>query len=315
MNLEPHTTPATIRAIFEHYRTARPFQHRPHLGGSQIGNSCERALWYQFRWMARPDFPGRVLRLFETGDREEFRLIENLRAVGVQVWARDPDTGAQFRAEEHGGHFALSVDGVGSGFEESNQSHLLEFKTMNQKAFDHISKHGLEKSKPIYWAQVQVGMHLMGLERAYFLAVNKNTDDIYGERVKLRVVEAQALLEKAGRIIFAEAPPAKLSDDPAWYECKWCDHRAVCHEQALPEINCRTCAHVTANSDGGWTCARHQENRDTEAQRAGCEAHVWNPHAMPFEPSDAGPDWIDYVIDNQTWRNKGREIAPAPSDQ
>lgn len=311
MNLEPHTIPPTIRAIFEHYKAARKNNHRPHLGGSQIGQPCERALWYQFRWMASPDFDGRMLRLFETGDREEFRLIDNLRAVGVQVWARDPDTGQQFRAEEFGGHFALSVDGVGSGFEESSKSHVLEFKTMNQKAFDDVCKHGLEKSKPVYWAQVQVGMHLLGLERAYFFAVCKNTDHIYGERVPLRVIEAEALLQKAGRIIFAEAPPARIHDDPAWWQCKFCDFHAVCHQGHLPEINCRTCAHITPRNDGAWHCAFHDAERDTDAQREGCTAHVWNPHAMPHEPSDAGADWVEYIIDGETWRNQGREIKKA----
>ncbi len=44
---------------------------------------------------------------------------------------------------------------------------------------------GVEKSKPIYWAQCQIGMHLAGLDRCYFFAVNKNTDEMYGERIKL----------------------------------------------------------------------------------------------------------------------------------
>ena len=61
----------------------RKNDHRPQLvGGSQIGNECSRALWYQFRWAWSPDFDGkRMLRLFETGDREEDRVLENLKAI------------------------------------------------------------------------------------------------------------------------------------------------------------------------------------------------------------------------------------------
>ena len=180
MNLEQHVTPLTIRKIFEHYQAKRKNEHRRHLGGSQIGYECKRALWYQFRWAWSPKFEGRQLRLFETGDREEDRIRANLRAVGVTVWDRDPETGRQVSFTEHGGHFALSLDGVGEGFEESSEPHVLEFKTMNDKNFRAMQAKGVKESKPIYWAQMQVGMHLAGLDRAYFIAVNKNTDAIYG---------------------------------------------------------------------------------------------------------------------------------------
>ena len=61
------TTPPIVKAIYEAYTNARRNAHRPHLGGSQIGHSCSRALWYQFRWTWREEHPGRILRLFETG--------------------------------------------------------------------------------------------------------------------------------------------------------------------------------------------------------------------------------------------------------
>jgi hypothetical protein len=43
MNLEPHVTPPTIRKIFEHYQAKRKNEYRRHLGGSQIGQDCNRA--------------------------------------------------------------------------------------------------------------------------------------------------------------------------------------------------------------------------------------------------------------------------------
>ena len=45
MNLEPYATPKTVEAIYQHYKDKRNNEHRPHLGGSQIGNPCSRALW------------------------------------------------------------------------------------------------------------------------------------------------------------------------------------------------------------------------------------------------------------------------------
>ena len=312
MNIEQHVKLPTIDAIFAGYEARRKNAHRPHLGGSQIGTECERALWYQFRWMATPKIDGRTLRLFETGDREEERLIDNLRSVGVRVFARDPHDGKQFTRKQFGGHFAFSADGIGSGFAESSKPHLLEFKTMNQKSFDDINKHGLKKSKPVYWAQVHVGMHLLGLERAFFLATNKNTDAIYGERVTLDREFAESLIEKARRIIFAEEPPAKLSNDPAWYQCKWCSYADICHRQALPEINCRTCAHSTAKEDGSWACERYDVTLDDGQQRSGCDAHIWNPHAMPWPVHDASRNWVDYLVDGNVVRNEASKLkSPA----
>ena len=49
-------------------------------------NDCDRAIWYAFRWAHPPTaYDGRMLRLFRTGDREEARLIEELRAIGCVV--------------------------------------------------------------------------------------------------------------------------------------------------------------------------------------------------------------------------------------
>jgi len=292
MNLEQHTTPRTIQAIYQHYIDKRKDAHRPHLGGSQIGNPCSRALWYQFRHMDRPVFEGRTLRLFETGDREENRLVENLRAVGVTIWDRDPETGKQIRFEACDGHFALSLDGVAEGLQESSQPHTLEFKTMNDKNFKAMQKDGVEKSKPVYYAQCQIGMHLAGLERCAFIAVNKNDDAIYMERIKYDPAMGLQLVAKAKEIIFSDKPPAKLNTDPSYYLCKFCDYRHVCHEGKPPEVNCRTCAHATPEAGGKWSCAKGQNFG------APCVLHLFNPYAIPWEIYDAGDDWIEYVTED-----------------
>ena len=80
MNLEKYNPSPTVQKIYEHYEASRYNGHRAHLGGSQIGNPCSRALWYQFRHASSQSFEGRMLRLFETGDREEERIVANLRA-------------------------------------------------------------------------------------------------------------------------------------------------------------------------------------------------------------------------------------------
>lgn len=308
MNLEQYVTPATVQAIYDHYVRQRKSGHRPHLGGSQIGHECSRALWYQFRHAWTADLDGRKIRLFETGDREESRIVANLRAIGVKVWERDPDTGRQIRYTECDGHFALSLDGVGLGFAESGKPHTLEFKTMNDKNFTALKRDGVKKSKPIYWAQCQIGMHLAQLERCAFIAVNKNTDEIYMERIRYDAAEGMMLVAKAERIIFAATPPARLSDDPSFFGCKFCDYAPVCHGGKIPESNCRTCAHSTPErgENGVWSCAKGL------GMVAGCKAHLFIPHIMPptLEVYDTGDDWVDYMDkeSGEVIRNSGNSL-------
>lgn len=60
-------------------------ENRKHLGGSLIGRKCNRALWYTFRWAAKEKFEGRMLRLFDRGQREEFQFVKYLRRAGINV--------------------------------------------------------------------------------------------------------------------------------------------------------------------------------------------------------------------------------------
>lgn len=299
MDLEIYSTAKTVTSIYEHYRANRKGEHRPHLGGSQIGKDCARALFYQFRHADRPVFDGRMLRLFETGDREESRIVENLRAIGVTVWDVDPETGRQIRFIECGGHFALSLDGVADGLPDSAKPHTLEFKTASEKNFSAMKSKGIAAAKPVYHAQAQVGMHLSGIDRCAFFVVNKNTDEIYMERIRYDPAAGMALVAKAKAIIFSDKPPARASQDPSHFGCKFCEFRDVCHMDKLPEINCRTCARSTPEPDGTWSCAAGH------AFGTACADHLFNPYMMPWEIEDAGEDFVQYVTgDGEVIRNE-----------
>ncbi len=303
MNLDDHTQLKTVAAILEWHKANRKNAHRPHLGASQIGNECRRALWYQHRWCDSPVFDGRMLRLFETGDLEEDRFVRELRAIGATVWSRDPETGKQIRFTAHDGHFALSLDGVVEGLPDApKKPHIVEMKTANEKSFKATKAKGVKEAKPVYYAQVQAGMHLSGIHDCLFLMKNKNDESLYGERIKYDPAYALKLLAKAGEIIWSDKPPEKISGDPSYYICKFCDYKDVCHGDKVPEVNCRTCAHATPEKggDGKWSCAK---GRDFGVP---CEEHIFNPYTMPWEVHDATPDWVEYVNDDgEVIRNEG----------
>ena len=300
MNI-PASTQTTIAAIYEHYEKKQSGSFRAHLGGSIIGRPCDRHLWYSFHWCLLRKHDGRLLRLFETGHLAEPRFVENLRSTGVTVHEVDVATGRQFRVNACNGHFGGSMDGVGLGFIEAPMTwHLIEMKTHNQKSFDQLVKKGVREAKPEHFIQMQVYMYLAEpqLTRAYYLAVNKNTDELYGERVKLDNDIAEATIERANAVIASDRPLNRISEDPSWYQCKLCEHHPICHGQEVPDVNCRTCLHSSPVDNGNWHCDRFDQPISGARQRVGCDSHLFNPYLLEkfAEPIDSGEYWIQYAL-------------------
>lgn len=288
-----HTTTALI---YQAYEQDADSGNRPHLGASLIGHSCERYLWLTFRWVGSKKFSGRMLRLFETGQLAEARFVANLRRIGVEVHDVMPD-GTQWRVSTLGGHFAGSMDGACVGLPEAPKTwHVLEFKTHNEKSFNDLLKNGVLKAKPQHYAQMQIYMGLTGMERAMYMAVNKNNDELYSERVDFDPVEFAKLMARAERVINATEPPLRCSKDPSWYVCKMCDFHEHCHGDAAPQVNCRTCAHSTPalDGEGKWTCAIADTSPvpiPMKVQRNGCDAHRYIP--ILLESMGTYKDFVD----------------------
>ena len=271
----PEPQNSTRTAIFKHYETSADGQGRAHLGASEIGHECDRYLWLSFRWAKPADFDGRMLRLFDTGNRQEPRLIADLRNIGVEVWDKDQD-GNQWRYKAVGGHFAGSLDGVGLGLPEAPKTpHLLEFKTANAKSFTAMVKNGVKKSKPVHWQQMQLYMGWAKLTRAMYIVVNKNDDDIYTERIEFDKDAFDRAIQRSERIITAPEPAVTIADSAAGFTCKFCRFKEQCYGTEAPAVSCRTCAHSTPeiDGDGRWSCAQGKPDMDVAAQRVGCGEH------------------------------------------
>lgn len=273
----------TIASLIDKHHEDRQEPPRPHLGGSIIGHKCNRYLWLNFRWAVQEEFKGRILRLFRRGHHEENWIVSDLKAIGIDVQEFDPSTGEQYRFSD--GHFSGSLDGIAlSGVPEApEKKHVLEFKTHALKSFTDLQKNGVEKSKPTHYAQMQVYMLSQDIDRALYVAVCKNDDEIYTERVRLNKTIAKELNIKAQDIIASDRMPEPMTYDATFFECKWCPAFELCHEKKpTKHVNCRTCAHSTAERDGTWSCARWNTTiPSVEAQRAGCDDHVIHPDLVP----------------------------------
>ena len=272
--------------IYEHYEDTAEDSRRDHLGASLIGRPCERAAWYTFRWCSEVKFAGRILRLFQRGHREEPEFIRELRAMGAEVHAMNTD-GSQFGFKKHGGHFAGSYDGAARYIPgASNQDwYLLEFKTHGEKSYSNLLAKGMRESKPEHYAQMQTYMHNAGLKQGMYISVNKNDDSIYTEEVDYDEEFALRVESKALHVVKASEPLARICDDPTRFGCRFCDHRAACWDNAIPQVSCRTCTHATPDMDGNqrWACEYRVNFPSPEKQRIGCNAHIFIPALLPYE--------------------------------
>lgn len=267
--------------------------YRSHLGGSQIGKDCERAIYYGFRWVgADTKTPeelanwSRMLRLFNRGHLEEGRFIALLLAAGMRVRQQNAD-GRQMRFRDVGGHFAGSVDGVVFGCPDSpdGKPGLVEFKTYKHDRFKQLVKNGVQFNDPTYYTQLQVYMQKMGLRWALFMAVDKDDETLHAEIVHYNPDEAGEARKKAINIIFADKVPHKVRGaKPAYFKCKFCDYKQVCHLGRPADENCRTCRYsvpleeMTADEKGTWHCRLNAHDLTKEQQEAGCEHYAAIPN-------------------------------------
>ncbi len=290
----------TIAALIDRHHESRAEPPRSHMGCSQLGHPCDRYLWLSFRWAVQPTFPGRILRLFRRGHLEEATIVSDLRAIGVDI----RNTSAAQARVDLGCHVSGSVDGIiESGVPEApKKRHIAEFKTHSKKSFDELVKCGVEKAKPMHYVQMQLYMHGTEIDRALYVAVCKDDDRIYTERVRHENDVAEMYIERGRRLALEDRMPPPLSTDPSWYQCRWCDAHQFCHDTLTTKhVNCRTCSHSTATPDSTWRCERHQaDGIPVEFQRQGCDSHVLHPDLVPWMLQEGRDEWTAvYVIDGK----------------
>jgi hypothetical protein len=283
---------------------------RNYLGASILGHECERYLWYTFRHCVKENLTGRMYRLFETGRREEARIISELRAIGYTVYDKD-SAGKQFGVKAIGGHMAGHMDAVVEGVLDAPKTpHLFECKTAGgteteSKDFEKCQKSGVRVAKPVHYAQMQIYMGLNGLTRALYVMVKKATDELYSERVHFDSTEFDRLMKKAERIIRSNAPLERCADRPDDFRCKFCSAHDLCWGTGktalpVPAKSCRQCCHATPEIDEGeswasWSCSSHKKDLTSREQGEACSRHLCLPGLISFaEPTDATETTIEF---------------------
>lgn len=242
------------------------------IGASGIGEECVRSIWYDWRAFHNDTPSGRMLRLFQTGHLQEARIVQDLKDAGLEVWDVDTDTGKQWVYTAASGHFVCKPDGVVRGVPGAEKTpHLLEIKTSNANGFKELERHGVMKAKPQHYYQMHAGMWLARLDRALYVALRKDDEQYYIERV-VRDESCIADIErKLEQLTMSMSPPPRIAEKEGDWRCKFCDGKDVCWGKAQPLVNCRTCQHAAIKDDGGWFCEQQSTLLTQAAQLKGCD--------------------------------------------
>jgi hypothetical protein len=274
----PQVVPATVRAIYAAYEKRRAeTPARGYLGASVIGHACDRYLWLSFRWAGAEAFDGRMLRLFDQGHRAEARFVDELRMIGARCTRPGPTAPVRRRSlrrplpRAHGWRRARPARGAEdlarAGVQDAQRQEL-----------QGAAGQGRARSKPMHWAQMQVYMLLTGMDRAMYLAENKDTADLYEERVALDKPEAERLV--AARRSASSRPSSRR---PACRPTRpgTCASTARSTRSATaPRCPRRraAAARTRRRADGLWACAKHgSDDIPAGVQATGCTDHRFIP--------------------------------------
>ena len=294
---------------------------RGHLGFSGIGDDDEYKMWMGFRWCLPASFSGRMLRLFDLGNRIEDQGGENIRNTdGRSIASHDTD-GNQYRASFCGGHFAGSCDGLLKGIFPPPSEEvilLLEVKSANDKRFKELVKlQSYEEWSETYRWQIHAYMGALGLGLCMVVVVNKNDSSVYTEIIDFNPHVWDKAQARAWRIITSDAPDknTRMSEKDWRMKNESELYRNVYFGRRLPEsVNCRNCKNVkplTESNGAVWFCKRKQQSLSLDAQREGCKDHLWIPDLVNANhlPGKSTEDSVAYQVGIMEFYNSTSEVT------
>lgn len=307
MEIDP-TLQAADRCL-EAESAASPYRTRTVAMG-QIGGSCQRRAWYNFRWAFREAFNAVTLKRFADGHASEAVIIERLKKIsGIELLDKDPTTGRQFTYIDCDGHAKGKCDGKITGLLQAPiKLHIFEAKAVAEKKLTEFrkikaelgEKNTLKKWNEEYYGQAQLYMHYEGTDRHYCVVASPGVRDWDSCRTEYDPAYALQLKARMNRVIKSNEPLSRVSDKSDWFECKMCPMRGICHEGEMPDRNCRTCLHSTPIENGQWHCNRFGKTVTPDEQQIGCPAHKFLPSLVPGEVVSTTEISVTYLLKDGT---------------
>jgi hypothetical protein len=294
------------RNIIEKKRQEPP---RHYLGMSQIGEECERKLFYGLRKCSEESYNIIGIKAANDGHQQELEMSNNLKELPyIELFDRDPDNpekqiGYKLLLDHFRGHLDGMINGI---LEAPTTWHVWEHKCKKQTDFNKLKKIRDEKGEKdalqewdsTYYSQAQIYMHCSKTTRHYMTITTPGGRDAISIRTEYNAAVAKLIIEKAQRIIFGDTLPAKISESPEFYKCKFCDHHSVCHDKEFPLVNCKTCRYLVPVKDGQHHCHLKKEIIPEEYLNVSCNKHIYNPALIQAKLIEHQKDCCIYQLEN-----------------
>lgn len=218
---------------------------RSYLGASRLGDRCERAIQYEFLGFPSDEgreLTGRKLRIFEVGNQFEALALRWLRLAGFGI--KIGGSSRQFGFSAANGRIKGHVDGIIMSVPDDIDiavPALWECKSVNAKGWRELDKKGLADSYPTYAAQIALyqaylseDLHEISNNPALFMAINKDTQDIYLEMIPFNGKLAQEMSDRAVKIVIATEhneilPRCTAKQD--FFGCRFCNWSTRCWDK------------------------------------------------------------------------------------
>jgi hypothetical protein len=313
-----------VRRILESYKQREDY-YTERLGASSISSrNCNLYWWHSFRWARKEETEPEIIRMFALGHLLEEWALSDLKNAGYRI--EDKDSNGQ-QHERQSGVVVHKCDGIIYGVDDAdeNEPYLLEIKGLKQESLDKVRDKGLQKGSPGYFKQLQIGLTLFQMKAGLFVAISKNGNDFYIERVLRDSKLGVALIDQANATAALKEPPPKTQTSDQSTECRFCSIRNQCWEenqrfgQYRPvEKNCRSCRFFDVKIDGTdpvHLCGKTSKALSYDEQRAGCDQYRIINSMVPHQLVDDTPTESEFVdLSGDTIVQQiGKQIERIPS--
>ncbi len=178
---------------------------------------CPRVLFFKFKNAPKKEMEANILRLFDHGDYIHKLIMKTLvEAKEVRVVASEVNIPSQELV--FGRADAIISDG--------RNLYVLDIKSINSSAFKYLTK---PKEENIF--QLQLYLHYFRIPKGILLYVNKDTQELKEFLVDYNQTLSQNLIDDLKSVkakIDKNIVPARISDYPNNWQCRYCQYREIC---------------------------------------------------------------------------------------
>lgn len=298
---------------------------RFYLGASDVGHVCKAKSWLTFRMATNTKYDAETLFKFEDGFNSEDITIKRIERIPLVKLIATDSQGGQFGFQALGGHLKGHIDGiiVIPGPREDFKA-IWENKCVNEASFKKLQNlvrksevTALEKWNWQYYVQAQLYMHFFDLKYHITTVATAGSRNYTAMYTDYDPETANEYINISRRIIDDDTMPLRVSQSGG-FPCTYCNHKAICYDDAFPQINCRTCIFsypitedcksYDKDSNDLWMCTRHKKKLSPGDQLEGCKSHLYQPQMLaPMAAQvDYAPLCIKYErrIDGKLFENR-----------